>query len=216
MGAQRKVWVEPRNKEGWKKVYRRINATLDRQVVVEFALLEAEFIRSQGRFSHSNDDEIMRWLETRETVDEKKKRALEAIRQRGDIGPMQEFVCSIGHPEIAPFIKRPKRAGKGDHFKKEEPKPTDNVGIRLRAADHNVNQWDGGLKDIDPRLRLAAAVADVRRIRELRQQFLDGKRNGKIGGMCPEEIAADRWWLSPGEVRRSRLSRATLRTSRQK
>jgi hypothetical protein len=58
----------------------------------------------------------------------------------------------------------------------------------------------------DPaKIRLRNARADVQRIREIWQRDY-GKTNRPRGQLTAEEIVAERWNLTPEEVRRGRLS----------
>ena len=113
---------------------------------------------------------------------EKKRRALTEFR-RGNVEPLRDFVREFD-PELVEAINLPKMPGKGRH--------------RERGLDRRL---------VDLHHRLWAAISDARRIRDIRQKLLDGKRNGPIGGMTVEEIAAERWGVTEDEVVNRRPSR---------
>ena len=203
-------WQAPRNDAGWKKQRRRIIAALDAQVDREYALAEKTFIDYQNQLSEADHDNFSDFLTEYWKPEPQKKRALAAFRQ-GDSEPLREYVRRID-PDLVKFVREPEMDAKGHHFEKAKPEPFGEtmfvrLSLQLRVADGDKKE----IKQIDPHLRVNAAIADVRRIRDYRQRHLDRKRNGPIGGgLTAEGIAADRWGLTEAEVRHKRPSRATL------
>lgn len=203
MPRKKPCWQAPRNEADIKQLRRQIEDALDKQIDVEFRPLEAEFVARQPNVDH---EAALSFLNSYHSYEGQKGRALKAARQ-GKIEPLRELMRACGvDPDFIPFVQLNSPGGRGDHYEREEfvLPPTD-LGTqleRLAALDDPEK-----IQKFDARLRLQAAVADARRIRDFREKDLDGKRNGPIArDLTAEGIAADRWYLSAEEVRKKQLA----------
>jgi hypothetical protein len=186
----------PRNESGRKRLKDWLNEQLDNAVNEEF--IEG-FHASQGQPVSAAAMEA--FLKTC-----RGPRALAAAKQ-GNMEPLQNLLRELQPdlPGIDQFIRKRERR-RGEHHEKP-PEPSE-LEVQIRR------QTDGGVECIPSDLRLKAAIQDVRRIRNLRQKYGDGKRKGPFGtgggAMTAEGVAAERWDLDGDEVYGKRPSRERL------
>jgi hypothetical protein len=186
----------PRNESGRKGLKDWLNERLDNVVNEEF--IEG-FNASEGQPVSAAEMEA--FLKTW-----RGPQALAAAKQ-GNMEPLQNLLWEL-HPElpgIDQFIRKRDRR-RGEHH--EKPPDPSELEVQIRR------QTDGGVERVPSELRLKAAITDVRRIRNLRQKYGDGKRKGPFGtgagAMTAEGVAAERWDLDEDEVYGKRLSRERL------
>jgi hypothetical protein len=193
---KKRPWQPPRNEDGKKRLIAEINAHLNALVRAEVRHMEAQIAdanRKAASASAEEREEKMRFLgEARWRERSEKQWALEAAERYGELGWLRGLVARELGPEVAAYVNRPKRR-RGQKYEKRQ--------------EHDAGMIFLPYEDIDLSRRLSCAIEDACRVRDYREQCLDGMRNGPFAGTTAEEIAAKRWGLTKDEVIRRRLKR---------
>jgi hypothetical protein len=211
----------PRGPEGRKKLVAWINERLDAIVGWEFeAWFEAE--QERAATDPERKEIVLKFLARlhEPTPEDRLRGALDEVKY-GNIEPLRKLIRNLllkeigdrADPHMLQEVNRYVRLPAGRSEKAPDADPHElMVQMRRLLAKERRDDLISALNDpllgeeIPEHLKVKAAHADYKRICSIKQQHTR-RKFGAFAGTSAEEMAAERWGVTPGEARRGHVKR---------